>query len=169
MNHLKFFLDTNCVNARQRNVSLNALERARAQGRVTLIYSDAAYGEAAFNNAARSDKVAKYSCIAIDPLWGRNDELRAAIELILFPNGARSQNERNDVLAVYQAERLRWPLVTTDGASKRQPGGILGRAAELARLGIEVLSPEVAYARVRSAVDDAAARRATRTSTSTHK
>lgn len=156
MNQLKFYLDANCVNARQRNEALNALERARAHGQVTLVYSDVAHCEASVGGAARSHKAATYSYTRFEPLCEGNEDTKAAIEEVLFPGGAKSENERNDVLAVYHAERLHWPLVTMDGASKTQPGGILGRSAELAQLGIEVITPECAYARVRAAFDGAA-------------
>ena len=55
----------------------------------------------------------------------------------------------NDVDAVYHAERLGWPLITMDGNSRSQPGGILGHRDELNAIGIEVVTPQQAVARVR--------------------
>lgn len=144
---LSFFLDANCVNARQFIGALNELERLRDAGAITLIYSRATHGEAGCGNKLRTAKAAKYSFMTVDPEWGDNPEVRLAIQNILHPNGVCTPNQRNDVEAVYYAERLRWPLVTTDGASKSQPQGILGCAAELLELGIEVIRPQDALER----------------------
>lgn len=152
----KFFLDANCINARQQNPTLNELENFRAEGFVTLVFTEATHREAGIGKQERTDKAAGFSYTKFEPFCDGNEHTKLAIEFILFPAGAKTDNHRNDVLAVYHAERLRWPLVTMDGASKKQPGGILGRAAELATLGIEVISPECALARVRAACSGAA-------------
>lgn len=154
--HLCFFLDANCVNAKQLNEHLNELEQLRQDGLITLIYSDAAFNEAEFRNTLRAEKAAGFSYTSIEPEFGENPEVKAAIEAVLFPDGPKFQNHRNDVLAVYHAERLQWPLITMDGASRTQPGGILGRAAELRTLGVEVITPAEAVARVRAQREHAA-------------
>jgi hypothetical protein len=151
-----FYLDANCVNARQLHAVLNELETLRARGQVTLIYADVTYLEAAHASSARTAKASGYSYTKVDPVWGENEATKQAIEAVLFPEGATNQNQRNDVLAVYHAERLHWPLITMDGASRSQPGGILGRTAQLAAIGIEVITPEQALERVRSYLSDAA-------------
>jgi hypothetical protein len=152
----RFYLDANCVNAGQLHAVLNELESLRKLGHVTLIYADVTYREAACASTARMAKASGYSHTKIDPVWGENENTKEAIEAILFPGGANNQNQRNDVLAVYQAERLHWPLITMDGASKSQPGGILGRTGELAAIGLEVLTPEQALERVRVYLSDTA-------------
>lgn len=155
MTHLElcFFLDANCVNARQRVQALNELEQWRERGAITLIYSNTTHAEAAFGNPRREEKVSDFTWTELNES-GENPEVHRAIEAILYPVGPKNQNEKNDVLAVYQAERLRWPLITLDGASKSQPGGILGRAAMLAKLGVEVLTPEQALSRVKARVEN---------------
>jgi len=144
---LRFFLDANCVNARQRNEHLNALEQLRMLGKIVLMYSDAAHGEAGFNSQLRRMKAAGFSYTMLDPEWGHNQDTYQRIAFILFPSGPASPNEWNDVKAVYHAERLQWPLITMDGSSRTQPGGILGRAVKLAAIGIEVITPAEALRR----------------------
>ncbi|HVZ43201.1 MAG TPA: hypothetical protein VHA82_05275 [Ramlibacter sp.] len=148
---LAFFLDANCVNARQKNDALNQLESYRDRNMVTLMYADKVHAEARHGSQKRSDKVQEFSFAELDPVFGENLEVKGQIEDILCPGGAKTANERNDIWAVYVAERLQWPLVTMDGASKSQPGGILGRAPQLAALGVEVITPQQALDRVRAA------------------
>lgn len=127
---------------------MNELERWRDRGCITLVYSDVAHVEASFGCNVRAAKAAEFSWVSINPEYGGNEEVRLAISEILFPEGPKNQNQLNDVLVVYHAERLGWPLVTTDGNSKTQPGGILGHAAQLLEIGIEVLSPDDALSKV---------------------
>lgn len=155
---LSFFLDANCVDARQRVDALNALERYRDEGYITLMYSDVAYDEAAHGSAARAEKVFDYSYTVSNPDGVENPEVLEQIKRILFPQGSVSPNEDNDARIVYDAERLGWPLIMRDGASKTQPRGILGCAAELAAIGIEVITPETALARVNAMLVPQAAR-----------
>ena len=44
------------------------------------------------------------------------------------------------------------PFITMDGASKSQPGGMLGNKAALKKLGIKILSPSDALAEIASTV-----------------
>lgn len=145
---LCFFLDANCVNARQQNDALNVLERWRDQEIVTLIYAEITKIEASYGDEVRKDKADEFTCVQVNET-GDNPEVREAISKIVFPKGPKNQNQMNDVDAVYHAERLRWPLVTMDGNSRSQPGGILGHCDELNAMGIEVLAPQQAVSRVR--------------------
>jgi hypothetical protein len=61
------------------------------------------------------------------------------IKEVLFPNGIKSINEKNDVEIVFNAWKYDRILVTDDGGSKKQPGGILGSRDKLAALGIKIL------------------------------
>lgn len=141
-----FLLDANCVNARQLNGDLNQLERWYEDGSVTLLYPEVTYAEARHRSAMRAEKVDRYTWVELLPEHD-NPEVERAIEHILFPQGVRTLNERNDVRAVYYAQRLAYPLVTMDGGSKKQPGGILGRAFQLAaELDVEVIPPSAAVA-----------------------
>ncbi len=76
------------------------------------------------------------------------DELRR-IENILFDDGARTDGERNDVEIVFNAVKYMAILVTNDGGSRRQPGGILGNAVALQReFGVRVMRDTEAVAYV---------------------
>lgn len=84
--------------------------------------------------------------------------MRMAIERLVFSNGAANQNKKNDIEILYMAERLGYPLVTRDGASRTQRGGMLGNAEALRRIGVYVLSPEQAVEEIRQLIaarDDA--------------
>ncbi|MBK6593629.1 MAG: hypothetical protein IPG23_13270, partial [Burkholderiales bacterium] len=45
--------------------------------------------------------------------------------------GAKDQNQRNDVTVIYEAHKYGALLITNDGGSKTQPGGILGNRDKL--------------------------------------
>lgn len=58
---------------------------------------------------------------------------------IVFPNGIKSKSQENDVWNLIAAREMNYPFVTNDGASKSQPGGILGNVRALKAIGITVL------------------------------
>jgi hypothetical protein len=84
---------------------------------------------------------------------GEQAELQA-IERALFPAGAATQNQRNDVDVVFNAAKYKRILVTADGASRRQPGGILGNRAALSLMGVRVMTASEAVALVREKIRD---------------
>jgi hypothetical protein len=150
---LFFQIDTNRINARQQLPSMNQLEKWKADGVIKMDMSAPAFHEAlAGGSGLRSAKTITY--MFADPaITTSQEELRRnAIERILFPAGARSQNEQNDVSVVFTADKYRRILVTNDGGSRKQPDGILGNVNALAALGIEVLSDIAAVGRVREAI-----------------
>lgn len=49
----------------------------------------------------------------------------------IFPDGVKDDNQRNDVKIVCDAIKWNAILITNDGGSKKQPGGILGNADKL--------------------------------------
>jgi hypothetical protein len=68
------------------------------------------------------------------------EDQRGRITRILFPNGLRSDNDRVDVDTVRVAQLWHAIIITNDGASKTQPGGILGAKSRLHRkIGVEVM------------------------------
>ena len=75
-----------------------------------------------------------------------------AIERAVFPGGAASQSQRNDVDIVFNALKYGATLITNDGGSKRQPGGILGNRDRLADLGVRVMTPPEAVRLVRQRI-----------------
>lgn len=137
-------LDTNQINARQKNSFVNQLERWHDNGVVFLDMSYVAYDEACYGNQARSEKADKYTWTATCDATGGESGIREAIEDILFPLGADTENKRNDVHIVFTARQTSSTLVTADGRSRKQPGGILGNAEALSKLGIRVISAQEA-------------------------
>ena len=62
-------------------------------------------------------------------------------------------NQKNDVKIVYDAAHWKAILVTDEGGSKRQPGGMLGNRSELSRF-VRIMSDEEAVAFIRSKIDE---------------
>ena len=74
----------------------------------------------------------------------QNQEKRGDIARIVFPNGVETTPQVNDVEVLLTAFVCRAILVTSDGASKTQPRGILGSKADLAKIGVRVMTPSEA-------------------------
>ena len=91
-------------------------------------------------NAHRNLKARSYGRAIVTPrMQAKYECYHQKIENLLFPLGAQTEGERNDVKIVLNAGYYRAILVTNDGDSKSQPNGILGNREELARLGIRVM------------------------------
>ncbi|WP_372824369.1 hypothetical protein [Polaromonas sp.] len=143
-----YFLDANCINARQGNSHINQLERWRENNVIAIFMSWTAAIEAGAGNTKRLIKSYEYSTVSESAPECGNLDTRSQIEAILFPTGACNDNQRNDVAILYMAERQSYSLVSNDGASKTQPGGMLGNAKALAKIGIIVLTPEQAVCEI---------------------
>ena len=153
LNHVSFTVDTNCVNARQKLPEMNRLEQWAENELILLQTTEIAQSEMlAGNNAQRIEKA--YTFIFSMSEITKNQELEtiAQIESVIFPSGANNQNQRNDVEIVFNSLKYGAPLITNDGGSKTQPGGILGNKSALATLGVEVLSPQEAVIKVESEI-----------------
>jgi hypothetical protein len=134
-------IDTNLINARQKLVAVNQLEKWYEDGVILINMSATAHGEAqADGNASRTRKVNQNIFTATPPL-DTSEPLFQKVENALFPNGACDENQRNDVRIVCEAAKYAAILVTGDGGSKSQPGGILGNRHKLKYL-LQVLSPD---------------------------
>ena len=149
MQRLLFHLDANAVNARQHDESLNELERLANLGQVDLEYSEVAYNEAGHRNSFRQAKTENYTWAGLSSQAELEADWRAKIEKAIFPSGAKTDSDRNDVEVVLTAKIAGAILVTRDGNSRTQPRGILGSREELAALGVTVLtfSEAVTYAK----------------------
>lgn len=73
------------------------------------------------------------------------------VEAALFPDGAQRENQKNDVRIVCEAINYHAILITNDGDSKSQPGGLLGNRAKLANF-VQIMSPDEAVSFVRSKI-----------------
>ena len=135
-----FQIDTNLVNASGGLPNINRLEQWHSDGVVNISMSDVAQSEAAIGSPARARKAFSRIVTVSTNLTPQEKAKRDEIEGILFPSGASSTNEQNDVDIVFHAWKNRFTLITNDGASHRQPGGILGRRAALAAIGVKVTS-----------------------------
>lgn len=145
-----FQLDTNRINSRRGLPSMNQLERWRDNGVIILEMSEEAYNEAqSGNDVKRIEKADEYTFRTTNDVLGGEEECRDKLGKLLFNSTILSEGQKNDVRMLFCAKRAGAALVTNDGGSKRQPGGILGHAKELASLGFEVITDEVAVQKVR--------------------
>jgi hypothetical protein len=89
-------------------------------------------------NPERSDKA--YTYAATETLASPSEKLMInQISTVIFPQGIKSPKEANDVEMVFNAHKYERILITNDGESKRQSGGILGNRERLRSLGIQVV------------------------------
>ena len=148
-------IDTNLINARQKLEAVNTLEKWAVDRVILINMSGTARVEAlAGANAQRSQKANQQIFTMTSP--AAPDQARfKAIEGILFPGGALDENQKNDVRIVADAIHYAAMLVTQDGGSKSQPGGILGNRDKLAqRLAIRIFSPDEAVVFVRGKIQE---------------
>ncbi len=147
-------LDANQINARQKNCLVNQLEKWHKAKVIFLEMSHVAYKEAGWGNSSRSIKADEYTWMSTNDSLGVEHMYRRKIEELISPKGAKSQNQKNDVWIVFTAQRSGATLVTADGGSRSQPGGILGNAQALAKLGIRVLSAQSAVAEIAGLINE---------------
>ena len=148
-----FHIDANLINARQKLSAVNQLEKWFADGVILISMSATAYGEARTGgNEIRTRKANQHiftTTAAIKP----PEAAYKNVETILSPNGAQNENQRNDVRIVCEAEKYGAILVTSDGSSKTQSGGILGDRNKLKSL-VSILSPDDAVEFVRQKIQE---------------
>jgi hypothetical protein len=146
-------IDTNLINARQRLEAVNQLESWYDERIILMNMSGTARTEAlAGGNAQRTRKANQQIFTVTDPEHPDGTRFKA-IENLLFPGGAKDENQRNDVRIVADAIHYAAVLITNDGASASQPGGILGHRDELTRrFGVRILTPDEAVAFVRAKI-----------------
>lgn len=146
-----YFLDANCINARQVDQNINQLEHWHQEGVISILIPQIAATEAVRGSDERLKKSWDYPMLFESRPGQTNPYIVSLIEHIVFSQGTTNKNQRNDVAILAVAELYGYPLITNDGASNTQPGGMLGNAKALANIGISVLTP-------RSAVTDIAER-----------
>ena len=146
-------IDTNLINARQKLDAVNQLERWAENGVILINMSLTAHDEArAGNNQQRTRKANQQIYTVTEPI-ASDDPLFKQVEAVLFPDGAEGENQKNDVRIVCEAAKYAAILVTGDGGSKAQPGGILGNRDELTGP-VRILSPDEAVAFVTGKICD---------------
>lgn len=163
---LSFHIDTNCINARESLPNMNQLESWHNDGVIYIEISQKAQDEASQGKSVdRARKANNYIYTETLARTPREREFLRKISNILFPTGIQKSNQWNDVEIVFNAWKNQCILITNDGGSKRQPGGILGNQKRLAQLGIRVMSDSEAVNKVKEAIkkrDDRATRRASK-------
>jgi hypothetical protein len=151
--YCKFQIDTNRINSKERIHNMNQLEQWNLDGVIHIEMAAVAQKEA-INKADSKRKEKAFSYIYSETLANTQEdrELLTKVETLLFSGGTKNQNQKNDVEIVFNADKYKCILITADGASKSQPGGILGHKTELKMLGIEVMTDEEAVAHVRKLI-----------------
>lgn len=139
--HLDFCIDTNRINARNKLPSMNQLE-LWAEKEIISIQEmcDVAQEEASKGSSSRFEKASRSVYpITLDSHKQSDDFIK--IKNILFPaKKSLKQNEENDIIIVFHAKNTHCILITNDGGSKRQPGGILGnKDLLLNQVGVKVI------------------------------
>ncbi|RJP39751.1 MAG: hypothetical protein C4548_11425 [Desulfobacteraceae bacterium] len=145
----RFQIDANRINASGQLIYMNTLEQLKKNKVIRIMMAQPAQDEAAHGSRDRAKKAYGYIFTLTESRTQKEAELLKRIEGILFPQGAVNQNEKNDIEIVFNAWKYGCILVTSDGGSRRQPGGILGNRDKLIELGIEVLTDEEAVARIK--------------------
>jgi hypothetical protein len=157
-----FCLDACYVNARGECDAINQLELWHANEVIELLFPEDAQREAEEGKNQRRTRKARSYWIpyALDNTADERALVREIAKTI-FGGKPLCSGEKNDARIVFTTKKYSSILVTRDGASKTQPRGILGAAADLAKLGVTVMSDVQAVEFVRSEIAqrDRAARR----------
>ena len=144
-------IDTNLINAQQRLLAVNQLERWYADEVILINISATSHSEAQADGNELRVRKANQQIYTATPAANAADPLYTKVEAALFPDGAKDENQRNDVRIVCETAKYAAILVTADGASKTQPGGILGNRHKLEGF-VRILSPDEAVAFVRDKI-----------------
>lgn len=148
-------IDTNLINSRQKLAAVNQLEKWFEDEVILINISGTAHREAQADGDVLRAAKANRQIFTVTPAVDPADAQFKAVECILFPGGARDQNERNDVRIVVDAIHYQAILVTSDGGSKRQPGGILGYRDTLwDRYRMQIFSPDEAIEYLRHKIQE---------------
>jgi len=148
-----FQIDTNRINSKSKIPAMNQLEIWHKNRVILLEMAEVAQDEALVgNDSNRTEKALGY--IHSKSLANTREEQETIHEIvkILFPKGIKTANQANDVEIVFTAGKYNSILITCDGASKSQPGGILGHKDELRKLGIKVMSDIEAVEYIRTLI-----------------
>lgn len=149
-----FHIDTNLINARGKLDEINQIENW-AENKVILVnMSEVSFREAQQgNNEERTRKALGHIFTIIDNGVDESDPIYQEIARTIFPNGIKDQNQKNDVKIVYHAQHYQAILITNDGGSKRQPGGILGNAKKLNSI-VNIMNPTEAFQFIKAKIND---------------
>lgn len=158
--NLYFHIDTNKINARRLLPNMNILQQWHVNNVISISMSEIAQTEAGHAGQLQEDQASTYLANTDENLEDKEIIICKKIAMTLFPGGVDSQNKGNDVKIVFHAFKYKKILITNDGGSRNQPGGILGNRHILKeRYNIDIMTDEEAVDYVRCAIrnrDDAA-------------
>jgi hypothetical protein len=150
--HYTFLIDANRINSSGRLQHMNTLEKWHKDKVIRILMPQIAQDEAAHGSSERARKAYGY-IMTLTESSSEDERLLNAIANILFPDGTATQNEKNDIEIVFNAWKYAGTLVTNDGGSHRQPGGILGSRDRLSqKLGVKALTDEEAVRLIRERI-----------------
>ncbi len=146
---MQFAIDANRINARQKLANMNRLERWKADGIISILMPETAHNEAWQGGDPRRRLKASLNILTVNTLEGADErELRRKVADILSPGTKPDRNTANDIDIIVNAHKYGCTLITADGDSRSQPGGILGHKDALGALGIQVVTDSEAVAMV---------------------
>jgi hypothetical protein len=140
-------IDTNLINSRQKLPAVNSLEKWCADRVILINMAGTARAEALVGGDVRRTQKANQQIFTMTTPAPVDSVRFKAIESVLFPGGAQNENQQNDIRIVADAIHYAAILVTNDGGSRSQPGGIRGHRDELEkRFALKILSADEAVA-----------------------
>jgi hypothetical protein len=140
------------INARGKLQTMNQIEKWAENNVILVNMSGISFKEAlAGGNLARTKKALSQIFTLTDKNIDHSDPLYRRIEETLFPRGVHTENQRNDIKIVFVASRYEAILITYDGGSRRQPGGILGNRDKLRDV-VQVMSDTEAVSFIRDKI-----------------
>lgn len=138
---MQFAIDANRINSRRRLPNMNRLEQWKAAGIISILMPETAHGEAWAGADPQRRWKASLTLFTLNTMENNDQrELRRKVAAILSPGKTPDQNTANDIDIIVNAHKYGCTLITADGGSRSQPGGILGHKAELRALGIRVVT-----------------------------
>lgn len=146
----RFQVDANRINASRKLSFMNQLEKWEENGVITLDISKTAMDEAAAGSARRGRKTMGMVYSLTCSMNNNEKQQMRTISYTLFPDGCNTENERRDVEIIFNAKKYGYTLITNDGGSKRQPGGMLGNRKALKQaVGVDIVTDEEAVEMVK--------------------
>lgn len=146
-------IDANLINARQKLSAVNQLEKWANDGIICINMSSTARIEARTGSNPDRTRKADEQIHTLTQPAGADDPRYQRTEAAIFPDGAKDENQQNDIKIVCGATKYAAILVTGDGGSKNQPGGILGNRDKLTHM-LTILSPDEAVDFVRNKIEE---------------
>ena len=145
----QFAIDANRINSRQKLAHMNRLEKWDEDGIISILMPETAHSEARQGRDLARRLKTSFNIFTMNTLENSSErELRREVAEILSPGQQPDRNTANDIDIIVNAHKYGCILITADGGSRRQPGGILGHKEQLRALRIMVVTDSEAVAMV---------------------